>query len=1009
MGKCIGTRLLRRTGLGALHFINRLFHSGNLIDSIRRTARLRRQFKMQFAVSWRLVSVAVGIVTLAFLSLYAKGAETNEQPSNVVEHPGPADTNLLGSFRIKQGFRIEVAASEPMVLAPVAMAFDENGRLFVVEMRGRDRRGANLGRVRMLENLNEDGVFQNSTIYADNLTWPSAIACYAGGIFVAAAPDIIYFKDTKGDGVADAHQVVLTGLGGANSFDPDSLPNSFNWGPDNRIHAASGGVGGELAPQENASSSVSIARCDFSFDPRTLEAFPEAGPAQSGLSFDSRGRKFVSDFVRPVLLPMYDLRYTSRNPYYPKPSPFSLVADPRAPLYRFVSVSTNAFTGAPVTNVVAPGPSAKARGLVVYRGLAFPTNYFDNVFVADSEAHVVRRLELRENGLEYSAQRLADEPNTEFLISTDPAFRPVQLINGPDGALYIADQQQADDRGRIYRILPSKFKRPKSPQLGKLKTYDLVSTLAQGAGWHRDTAARLLYERSDTAAVPLLRGTLGRSRLAQARVLALSALAGAGALSEDDVTKALNDTDARVREQGLLAAEKLFKNGDAPAPILTQLGALAADPSPRVRYQLAFTMGELQRVEKVAPLAQILARNGNDIWFQNAVLSSTATGAGGLFNVLANDARFRNDPVGMQFLQQLATSIGVSGHQDVVTQAASVIARSNWDPAQVYMLLYRIGDGLHRTRSSLGLVDPQGLLQPIYSGALNFATDTTQPEVARAAAVRLLSVSTYDAASIANWLFIVCFPPSGPIVQSAAVDALSRYEDPRLFSGLLDSWTILTPIARVRAVNALLSRDSQVPLVVDAIQSGKIPALGLTSAQRNFLRTHRLSDVSSRAIRLLGPVPVARPEVMEKFKQSVTQRGNVDRGRNIFLQRCAECHAAANQSAITSFGPPLFHARTFTRQQLLSSIVEPNVAVRPDYATTVVESNEGQSLLGIVLDENPTSVTLKQLGDETVVWARLNIRSIRPQSWSLMPDGLEPGFSTQDMSDLMEYVLNGTK
>jgi hypothetical protein len=254
------------------------------------------------------------------------------------------------------------------------------------------------------------------------------------------------------------------------------LPNNFNWGPDNRIHAVSAGIGGELAARDNANSSVSIAGCDFSFDPRTLEVFPESGPAQSGLSFDSHGRKFVSSFVRPVMMPMYELRYTARNPYYPKPSPFSLVADPRAPGYRYVSQSADPINGRTITNVVVPGPSFRTRGLVVYRGLAFPPNYFDNLFVADSDTHIIRHLELRENGLEFSAQRPADESNTEFLVSNDPNFRPVQLINGPDGALYIADQQQADDRGRIYRVVPARFKRPKSPQLGKLKNVELVST-----------------------------------------------------------------------------------------------------------------------------------------------------------------------------------------------------------------------------------------------------------------------------------------------------------------------------------------------------------------------------------------------------------------------------------------------------------------------------------------------------------------------------------------------------
>src|SRR5262249_31537155 len=145
--------------------------------------------------------------------------------------------------------------------------------------------------------------------------------------------------------------------------------------------------------------------------------------------------------------------------------------------------------------------------------------------------HIIHRFVTQENGLELSAQRAPDEAATEFIISKDPSFRPVQLVNGPDGALYIADVQDGGERGRIYRVLPEKVKRSKPPQLGKVKTYDLVSTLAQGDGWHKDTAARLLYERKDPAAPALLRGPLARSRLPQARISALQALAGAGTLS----------------------------------------------------------------------------------------------------------------------------------------------------------------------------------------------------------------------------------------------------------------------------------------------------------------------------------------------------------------------------------------------------------------------------------------------------------------------------------------------
>ena len=105
-----------------------------------------------------------------------------------------------------------------------------------------------------------------------------------------------------------------------------------------------------------------------------------------------------------------------------------------------------------------------------------------------------------------------DETNTEFFVSADAGFRPVQLVNGPDGALYVVDRRDADERGRIYRIVPADFKRPKPSQLGKAKTSELVAALSHPNGWERDTAARLLYERRDPKAVPLL-GTCRQTRV----------------------------------------------------------------------------------------------------------------------------------------------------------------------------------------------------------------------------------------------------------------------------------------------------------------------------------------------------------------------------------------------------------------------------------------------------------------------------------------------------------------
>ena len=163
---------------------------------------------------------------------------------------------------------MELAAAEPLVVSPVAMAFDEEGRLFVVEMIDySERREEKLGRVRMLVDTDGDGKFDKATVYADKLPWPTAIICWDGGVFVGASPDIFYFKDNNGDGVADQRRVVLSGFGNTRArLNVQQLFNSFNWGLDNRIHGASGGNGGVLGkPNVVGGLGADMRGKDFSF------------------------------------------------------------------------------------------------------------------------------------------------------------------------------------------------------------------------------------------------------------------------------------------------------------------------------------------------------------------------------------------------------------------------------------------------------------------------------------------------------------------------------------------------------------------------------------------------------------------------------------------------------------------------------------------------------------------------------------------------------------------------
>jgi putative membrane-bound dehydrogenase-like protein len=934
--------------------------------------------------------------------------------------PSAPATNAPAAFRVKQGFRVELVAAEPVVSAPVAMAFDENGRLFVVERQdeaGRSGTNAHFGRIRLLEDPEGEGDFHTSTVYADNLPWASAVACFGGGVFVVAGPDLIYLKDTKTNGIADVRKVIFTGFGSTNTVHALALPNNLNWGMDNRIHGASAGVPG-LVPGSSlpGAALASLAGADFSFDPRALTICAEAGPAQSGLSFDNWGRKFTCDFMRPLRTPRFEPRYVARNPFFSPPPPMVEVASPATAIFRLGTPehpapavtrpgTTNGPAGAvaPATGVWAATWLTNAQGCVVYRGSAFPSNYLGNVFIADPSAHVIHHFELREAGLEVTAVRAPDETNSEFVASPEASFRPVQIVNGPDGALYVADRQDARDRGRIYRLVPAGFKPPKPPRLGKETAYELAAMLSHPNGWQRDTAARLLYERRDPKAVQPLASLLANSRLPLARLHALHALDGLGALNPEHVLMGLRDTDGRIREYSVLLSEKQLAAGVLPDAVWDRLRLLATDPSVRVRYQLAFTVGELRRPDSAQVLAALLLRDTTDPLIQAAVFSSLAEGAGSLFIMLASDARVRGDPVGQEWLHRLAAMIGVRGRVAELSQVLRFMNQLQAEPQRAFALLYALGEGLHRTGSSLALADPEAQVQPIYVQALNAVLNYSVAEPLRVGGMRLLGVGPYTLASIGDVLLLQLGSGQPEALQSAALATLGRFDDPRISPALIQRWRVLTPRLRSDAFTALLARTDRVAAVLGALESGTAGSADLSSAQVNFLRTYRDLAIRQRALQLFGPVPRLRTEAVQRFRPALGLKGASVRGRDIFLARCAACHQPGG--ATPAIGPELASGRIYGKGKVLTAILEPNAGVRPDYLTYVVETAAGEPLIGLVRDENPTTITLQRLKDGAVVLPRTNIKYFQAQPWSLMPEGLEAGLTPQAMADLLEYIL----
>jgi len=574
----------------------------------------------------------------------------------------------LSTFDIAAGFQLQLVASEPLLATPVAIEWDADGAMYVCEMRGySEDRDDGISRIAKLTDTDGDGIYDTRTEFATGLFWPTGLFPYDGGLFVGDAPDLLYLKDTDGDGKADRKQRVLTGFGTSNV---QGLMNSFRWGLDNRIHIACSSVGGQIrhvyGPADQAA--FSIRGRDLALNPRTYQFEPTSGAAQHGMGFDDWGRKFVSSNSDHIQQVMYEDRYVARNPFaIVPPARVSIAADgPQAEVFRASPVEpwrvvrTRLRVSGKAKGPIEGGGRAAgyftgATGVTIYRGDAWPAAWKGLAIVGDVGSNLIHRKRLEPNGLEFIAKRI--DQASEFVTSKDIWFRPAQFANAPDGSLHVIDvyreviehplslpaeiKRHLDltagrDRGRIYRIVPNDFQaRPQVPLRGA-STSKLVSLLAHDNAWHRETAARLLYERQDPSAVPVLRELVVESPSPLGRMHAMYALDGLASLDATTLLAGLQDAHPQVRRHAVRLAEVV---GFSEA-IRSRLAELVNDPSLEVRYQLAFTLGATSSANRTADLATLLLNDMDSRWMRTAVLTAVGPDAEALLKLLETNPSF---------------------------------------------------------------------------------------------------------------------------------------------------------------------------------------------------------------------------------------------------------------------------------------------------------------------------------------------------------------------------------
>jgi putative membrane-bound dehydrogenase-like protein len=912
--------------------------------------------------------------------------------------PTPPE-RAVASFKIAEGLRIERVAAEPLLRDPVDMAFDEDGRLFVVEMadypyderEGIPPRGA----VRLLEDPDGDGRFDRSFVYADGLRWPTGLALWEGGVYVMAAPDLIYLKDTDGDRRADRREVVLTGFGRDNV---QALANTPRWGLDNWFTGAGGQEPGRIrSPLRPDLPAVEVHGRDFRF--RSTGRFEAlSGGDRFGNTFDDFGRRFRCSPSTPVRHVAVEDPVLRRNPHLAVGSTVPLIVPegPSGPIYPAsppepwrLELTRMLVAGERVEAIVSLQAGSKASGfftgasgILVYRGGALGPAYDGDIFVGEVAGNLVHRRKLVPDGASFRAERT--EPDLEFLVSTDPWFRPVNLVNGPDGALYICDMYReciehpwsipqeikrrldlmsGSDRGRIWRVAAKGARPYERPRLGGAGALDLVAALDRPDAWWRETAGRLIFERQDRSAVGALERLAARSERPASRAAALWALEGLGALRESVVAGALRDPSPGVREQAVRLAS---------VATLLELD----DPDPRVRFHLAVRMGETDDPRAVVALAR-WAR-GADSWTQTAVLASAAARPVELLG------RVIDEPIA----SRLAAVIGARNRQDEIASAFA-LARGRPDVA------VGLAEGLARAgRSFADLDGAEGMLRE----AGRVARDAGWPLQERIRASRLLGFGSFAAAREA--LGGLLEPSEPPELRAAAAGALVRFGDSQVGDLLTARWEDLPASARDGTVR-WFAAGARLPRLLEAVERGRIPVEALDAGVRRRLLGD--PDLAPRAREALRAQPSAdRRAVFESFRPALAKAGEPERGREVFRRLCAACHRIGGEGV--QVGPDAAAMRAKSPPELLEQILDPNRAVDPRYQLYQILTTDGRLLDGLLAEANASSLRLQRAQGQEEVLLRAQVLRIVPSGISLMPEGLEKGMDAQQMADLIAFI-----
>ncbi len=970
-----------------------------------------------------------------------------------IDDAGPLSAaDERGRFRVAEDLRVDLVLAEPAVRQPLSVKWDARGRIWVAEfiqypepagltMVSRDaflrsvydkvpaappHHDRGLDRISFHEDADGDGIVEKHGVFVDGLSLVSSFAFDAGGLWVLQPPYLLFYPDADRDDQPDGDPVVhLEGFG---IEDSHSIANNLRWGPDGWLYAAQGSTVTSRVRRPAATTPpvVSTGQCIWRYHPPTgrYEIFAEGGGNAFGVEFDASGR----------LLSGHNGGDT-RGFHYVQGG-FS-----RKGFEKHGELSNTFAFGffEPISHHSAP---RFTHALAVNDASALGEKYAGSLFgVAPLQGQVVR------SAIRPDRSSLATQDLDIPLACDDSWFRPVDIQLGPDGALYVCDfyEQRIDhashyqgridrDRGRIWRLAAAGAPPALLPNLARDDGEALVDRLSDPNRWIRQTALLELAHRQpagarDRVARLLFGPTPGPAPFPLDLAWALIRL---GPPSEQEWIALLGHSEPWVRGWAVRLA---CDDGRIPPPLLARLEmAASAEADLRVRSQLAASARRLPPDQSLPLVAALLARDpeatpadGDDIhipllvwWAVERLLSAdrpvTLTRLGAERGPLW-DSRLGRDVLQSRVARRLA--LGSRADQlavaELVASAPAAPHRARLlegceqafagrslsaVPAELLAAISRAGGGSRALR--LRLADGATV-----ADALSVVGSANAKPEDRLADLAILGETLAPAAEPV--LLAVASTVGDERVRAAALAALEGWSDPTIATAAIGLLPGAPPAVAAAALDLLAGRPAWTIALLEAFDDGRVDPASVPEAVVRRLRLHREPAVAEGVTRRFGAGPepgseeAAAAADLERIRGVLGEgSGSPILGRTVFRTTCASCHMLFGEGG--QIGPDLTSHDRGDPRALLVHVVNPSATIREGYETTVIVTDEGRTLAGFVVGEDPGLVLLRTPDGRTVNVPRDSIDDLHRSPVSIMPAGLLRPLDDQQVRDLFAYL-----